>query len=167
MAGGGAPGAFGGPPAMPPAPMAQRKSSSPMKTMMGGLGGMFRNRSASDEMQGLGEEAAPIVDDAPYRARAHAIADALDAAHAASDGRALELAVARLAELIEDVRSIGGLDALAAALGKVLDALRDASAKGQLAAHAASAAADLRAVAGAPSDPGTSGRDRPFWKFWK
>jgi Ca-activated chloride channel family protein len=108
--------------------------------------------------------AAPAAD-APYRERARLLAIALERAGAARAGRGLELAIARLAELIEDLISIDPRAALAVALAPILDRLRRAIATGLLAAEATAAAGELRALAdgpAAPPPPAPTGR--AFWK---
>jgi hypothetical protein len=95
------------------------------------------------------------VDDAPYRQRAADIADALDAALAG--GGPLGLWLERLAELVEDVRSVGGLDRLADALAALHSRL--AGATGEAAAAVVS---ELRTLAkgAAAASPGRGS----FWK---
>jgi Ca-activated chloride channel family protein len=124
--------------------------ASPMKTTSLSVG------SAREVVQA--EEA---VDVAPYLRRAKEIADAIDRASERDDRRALDLAVARLAELIEDVRSVGGVDELADALDAVAKTLREYVADaGSRAEEWRKAAVDLRGI-GAPK---SGGRGRAFWK---
>ena len=103
------------------------------------------------------------LDWAPYAARIRALADALDAARTAGDAFALELALARLDELIADLVSVG-----ASAQGRlrpIAGRLHDALGRGALAGAAGPAAVELRAIAGAPTPaPAPAPTARTFWK---
>jgi Ca-activated chloride channel homolog len=136
------------------------------------LGRPTTMKTAAYMVDAFSEEEAPApigTDVEPYRRRARDLADAIDRAADHGDRRALDLALARLAELVEDVRSVGGLDALASALDAVAVAL------GQHVADAGSrtddwrrVAADLRKLgdeAGTPAPtPAPPGGGRAFWK---
>jgi Ca-activated chloride channel family protein len=129
--------------AMPPPPAPK----APMKSVM--LGGGLRDAK---------EEPSPAADAMPYQKRAREIADAIDRAADASDRRALDLALARLVELEEDVRSVGGLDDLAASLDAVIATLRG------LVASPTSAPDEWRAVATELRAPAKKAGGRAFWK---
>jgi hypothetical protein len=129
-----------------PAPPPPAKPS-PMKTMM------VDARSQ--------REAHVAVDVAPYLRRAKDVAEAIERASERDDRRALDLAVARLAELVEDVRSVGGLDELADGLDAVLQTLRGyLGGATSRADEWRKAAVDLRGI-GAPAPRGGG---REFWK---
>jgi Ca-activated chloride channel family protein len=120
-----------------------------------------RKRDASMEMDddgATGAAPAPAADRTPYLKRAKDLADAVDRA---ATRTALDLAVARLAELVEDVRSLGWLDDLAQELDAVLTTLRAILGDPSAPLDAARKAADgLRHLGGgAPRPPG-----RAFWK---
>ncbi len=97
------------------------------------------------------------VDETPYLTRAREIADAIDHAAGRCDRRELDLALARLVELVEDLRSIGGLDKLAAVLERIADALR---------AELAGTPDRWRTHAAELRDPRSTrpAKRRPFWK---
>ncbi|MCE9577592.1 MAG: VWA domain-containing protein [Deltaproteobacteria bacterium] len=193
--GGGGLGPFSGPPAMPPsaepvlsAPMppaqARIASPAPMETnrtsqarpsapsapppppaskKMAEAASMPRGRSM-DAMPVEREEAI-VESDAPYRDRARQLAQALEQAAAARDERGLELAIARLAELIEDMTSIDPGSPIAVALLPILDRLRRAIATGLVVSEATVAATELRAVADGPAGPRPPApAGRTFWK---
>ncbi|MBE7454879.1 MAG: rRNA small subunit methyltransferase 1 [Kofleriaceae bacterium] len=102
---------------------------------------------------------APGLDPAPYLARLRGLADELArAATAAVPAAAAQLPVARLAELLEDARTVG-LHELARALAPLVDRLRGALAAADLPTVVAEVVTALRALvtdAGSPgiSDPG-------------
>jgi Ca-activated chloride channel family protein len=134
------------PPQAPPGAPRSRTTSG----LLGKAMSLFQ-RAGSE-----GEAELPVaVDDAPYRQRAADIADALDAALAG--GGPLGLWLERLAELVEDVRSVGGLDRLADALAALHSRL--AGATGEAAAAVVS---ELRTLAkgAAAASPGRGS----FWK---
>jgi Ca-activated chloride channel family protein len=122
-----------------------------------------------DAEPGAAPPAAPAAH-APYLARVRMIAEAIDTALGRGDRRALDLAVARLAELVEDVTSVGGLDALARALDGVLADLRavigDAARSLDDARPALTALRELAAGGGVadPFAPPPRGGGRAFWK---
>ncbi len=134
------------PPAAPPPATKKAKPAAPE-----------RDARASDDHLAAPASAA----EAPYRGRARLVADALDRAAAARDDRGLELAIARLAELIEDLTSIDARSPLAAGLRPILERLRRAIATGLVVSEATVAATELRAIADASAAPPPG---RAFWK---
>jgi Ca-activated chloride channel family protein len=144
-----APAAAAAPGAPPPPPAAGPRSRT-TSGLLGKAMSMFQ-RAGSEGEGGL----PAAVDDAPYRQRAGEIADAIDRALAAGGG--LGLARERLRELIEDVRSVGGLDPLAAALAALLARLEAA---GDAAAAASPVVSELRTLAQGAAAPGRGS----FWK---
>jgi len=106
---------------------------------------------------------AAAIDVTPYQRRARELADAIDRAAGKDDRRALDLALARMIELVEDVRSVGGLDALAASLDAVVAAARAVGPSAPPDAWRA-VAADLRKVADGATSPRPGGGGRAFWK---
>jgi Ca-activated chloride channel family protein len=143
------------PPAAPQAPAAsQAPAGAPRSRTTSGLLGKAMSlfqRAGSEGEGGL----PAAVDDAPYRQRAGEIADAIDRALAVGGG--LGLVRERLRELIEDVRSVGGLDPLAAALAALLARLEAA---GDAAAAASPVVSELRTLAQGAAMPGRGS----FWK---
>ena len=116
----------------------------------------------SRDVDGELAEAAAAVDAAPYLRRAGELADAFAAAAARGDRRALDLALARLLELADDARSVGGLDELVRALDEIARAARALDPAAPTGWD--DVAARLRGLAAAPpASPPPSGR-RAFWK---
>ncbi len=103
----------------------------------------------------LGALASPAADRTPYVKRARDLADAIDRATTRSS---LDLAVARLAELVEDVRGLGWLDDLAQELDAVLATLRALLGDPSSSLDAARKAAEALRKLGAAPPP------RAFWK---
>lgn len=111
-----------------------------------------------------GEASPPAVDAAPYLARLRALADALE--RAASDTTphaAAQLPVARLVELLEDLRTVE-LAALASKLTPIVDRLRAAMATPGLVAALREATAALRGLSGGGETPPPQ---RRRWAFWR
>ncbi len=141
------------PPPMSTPPMPAPKM--PAKTM---------SISLREESDAKRDEADPGLDLSPYRKRARDLADAIDRAADKDDRRALDLALARLAELVEDVRSVGGLDSLADALDAVASALRrEVSDASSASSGWRAVAADLRKI-GEQTGGAPRGGGRAFWK---
>jgi hypothetical protein len=108
------------------------------------------------------------VDTSPYVARITTLADELTRALGAPvPSAAAQLPVARLAELLEDLRTVG-LDDLARQLTPLLDRLRAALVAADLATVLAEVSAALRNLAGGQSGgtPAGGGRKRG-WAFWR
>ncbi len=108
------------------------------------------------------------IDTTPYVARITTLADELTRALGAPvPGAAAQLPVARLAELLEDLRTVG-LDDLARQLTPLLDRLRAALVAADLAALLAEVAAALRnlATGSGGGTPSGGGRKRG-WAFWR
>ncbi len=105
------------------------------------------------------------IDGAPYVARLLQLAEDLTrAATAVVPSAAAQLPVARLVELLEDLRTVG-LDDLARQLAPIVDRLRGALVASELVATLAEAATALRALAtdgGSPTAPRRRG-----WAFWR
>jgi Ca-activated chloride channel family protein len=137
------------PGAPPPAP-------GPMQPKRAG-GGLIQKAKAifaREEFKQLEAEAEELsaVDLMPYRKRAKELADAIEKAGEKGDASGLDLALARLVELVEDLRSVGGADAMAEAVDRVAATLRGGDWR--------AAAEELREVA----DGTAGGRGRAFWK---
>lgn len=108
----------------------------------------------------------PPIDAAPYVARLHAIADELaKAATATAPASAAQLPVARLGELLEDLRTVE-LDALATTLAPLVDRLRAALTASDLAAVLHDVAAKLRKLPDGEDEPPAPPRRRG-WAFWR
>ncbi len=154
--------------AAPPPPAAPRPA--PAKTVMSNE----RTRSGiapRDDEEAAAPPPSTVATSTPYHGRVRLIAASLETAGARGDRGALDLAVARLAELVEDLRSIGGFDELAHALDGVLAGLRGALTGGPSAPVDTRAAVEaLRRIASGATGPGGAGPDRParsgraFWK---
>lgn len=106
------------------------------------------------------------VDSAPYVARLHAIADDLArAATTSAPAAAAQLPVARLAELLEDLRSVG-LAELARTLAPLVDRLRGALTAPDLVAVLHEVSTALRKLPdGGGEEPPP--RKRRGWAFWR
>jgi len=155
------------------APPSGAFTGAPPAPPTGGAGGMvakakamFRSRGGSRPADLDAERAMArleAVDDAPYRDRARRLAEMID--DAVGGRGAIRLCLQRLAELVEDVRTIGGLDALAATLEALRARLAAAVGGAAEAPTAAQIAVELRSLAGAAPAPATPGGSRPaFWK---
>ncbi len=159
----GPPGLGGGPPPSPP----PSPSPSPVRDA--------KKRAESraveaEEAEPDAASAAPGLDPAPYLARLRGLADELArAATGAVPAAAAQLPVARLAELLEDARTVG-LHELARALAPLVDRLRGALAAADLPTVVAEVVTALRALvtdAGSPGGgPGAPPR-RKGWAFWR
>ncbi|WAS97998.1 VIT domain-containing protein [Nannocystis punicea] len=102
-------------------------------------------------------------DPAPYLARLFTVVDDLErAAGAATPDAAAQLPVARLSELLEDLRTVG-LDALAARLAPIVDRLREALIVGRLLPILKEILAALRELAG---DGGVAPQPPPRKRKW-
>lgn len=115
------------------------------------------------------EESAPpsqplAFDRAPYEARIRSLADELRKSVAARSVRDFDLGVARLVELVEDLRSLGGFDELVVELERILSELRRALGSGLDYAASALGRLDALGVSEAPPPAQSKGRSRSFWK---
>ena len=156
---GGAPPQTRGPASPPPA-----RRGGTMRLLAKKVAEQVRGRRAEAADEAAATEGAAGLDWAPYAARIRALADAFDAARAAGDGFALELALARLDELVADLTSVGAAQA-AHRLDEIVKRLHGALGRGELAKAAADGARDLRAVAGGPAPaPAPTSTGRTFWK---
>jgi hypothetical protein len=109
------------------------------------------------------KEEAP--DASPYLAKLATFArDLEELARQGADLGALRLLRQRLAEWVEDLRSVGGHDALAAAVEREVKRLSAALASGNnLASEAQAVATELARLAGGGAPPRKTGREE-FWK---
>lgn len=103
---------------------------------------------------------------APYEARIRDIAEALARSVEASDVQSFDLGVARLTELVEDLRSLGSFDELAQQLAVIASELREAFTSGL--ASAGIIVPKLASI-GVPSSasPESSAPKSPTRPFWK
>lgn len=122
----------------------------------------------------------PAIDAAPYVKRLRALADELErAAGQAPPQAAAQLPVARLIELLEDLRTVE-LEGLATKLAPIVDRLRAAMSTPGLVAALHEAVAALRSLPGDGESPppgdgegpppgeGESPRPRRWrWAFWR
>ena len=150
-------------PAAPAAAPARMRGSGP-PTRGAAEGGMMKRARKF-----FGAESSPpprevVFDRAPYEERIRALADELGRSVAARDVRAFDLGVARLVELVEDLRSLGGFDELVAELEEILSELRSALGAGL--DRAASALQRLEAL-GASNVPRGTEPTRNTRSFWK
>jgi hypothetical protein len=125
------------------------------------------SRDAADDFGADEEkEMAPGIDVSPYETRLKSLADELArAATAVVPNSAAQLPIARLAELLEDLKTVG-LDDMAKKLAPIVDRLRGALVTGDLVAVLGEAATALRALAvGGPGGP-TPTRKKG-WAFWR
>ena len=105
----------------------------------------------------------PPLDDAPYLARIRELSADVERSAVQRDARAFDLVVARLSELLEDMRSIGGFDELVSALDLVLSELR--ALLGRELTDASRLAQELLSLADrSPSRPAPQPPERAFWK---
>jgi Ca-activated chloride channel family protein len=125
--------------------------------------------SESDSMQ---EEAAAL-DFAPYLQRIRDLADAVERSTASNDESGLDLAIARLRELIEDLRSVFPAAPMLEALRRAVESLqRLLGATDAVAEQGQQAAVELRALAARQGEPpdanhGSPSRAAQRWQFWK
>ncbi len=162
---------FGGPPGAPPAPgapppaqSAPPSPASPSKARSISIG--RKKAEASDDLAAE-KEAAPGLDASPYVARLERLADELvRAATAVVPSAAAQLPVARLAELLEDLKTVG-LDELAKRLAPIVDRLRGALAGGDLVTVLEGAAKELRELAQGGPGSGPSQPRKKGWAFWR
>jgi hypothetical protein len=169
-------GGFGGPagaPAgAPPAPGAPPPVQ--MSAPAAPKGGVMRSRKqeAARDVDGFAEEKvkAPGIDTAPYVARLSAIAEDLArAATAVNPNSAAQLPVARLAELLEDAKTVG-LDELATKLAPIVDRLRGALVTGDLVTTLGEVATALRTLVSSGDGGGGTSPGQPRrkgWAFWR
>lgn len=151
-----------------PAPAPAPRSAPAKASLARRVAGLFGGRAEAEGAASTPAQA-PVGDElAPYRARLATLVDELTRAAAAVDvAQAAQLPVARLAELVEDLESIGTPDAAALAhqLAPVVARLRQALAAATLASELSRAVAELRALPAAPPPPTPSPASRrPFWK---
>jgi Ca-activated chloride channel homolog len=143
----------------PPAPMGAPQQS---KMRGGGGPGLFQKAKqlfSREEKTAVLEVDAdmPVVDLAPYRKRAKDLADAVERAGERGDRSGLDLALARIDELVEDLKSVGGADDLAAAIDRCAATLRGGDWR--------AAAEELRRIGeGASVPPAPRPGGRAFWK---
>jgi hypothetical protein len=162
------------------APPAPAPAAKPQKTMAINIGSGGGSAAAGRYPGGPPAPESRDADDAfdaptgagldvsPYLARLTTLADELTRALGAPvPGAAAQLPVARLAELLEDLRTVG-LDELARQLTPLLDRLRAALVAADLATVLAEVAAALRNLATGSSGgtPSGGGRKRG-WAFWR
>jgi Ca-activated chloride channel family protein len=156
------------PAAAPPAPAA--RSAAPAAPMPVPPGQPRARVATLPPGPAKAEEAArhggtPPIDAAPYVQRLHAIADDLaKAASAKAPANAAQLPVARLGELLEDLRTVG-LDALATKLAPLVDRLRAALTGSDLVAVLHEVAAKLRKLPDGDDEPPPP--RRRGWAFWR
>ncbi len=111
-------------------------------------------------------EEAVSVDASAYLAKLATLARELEAqARGAAEPGALRLLRQRLVEWVEDLRSVGGHDALAAAVERLVTQLWSALSGRNVASDALAVATELAKIAGGstPPQPRKSGRSN-FWK---
>jgi Ca-activated chloride channel family protein len=119
------------------------------------------------------QDEAPVLDFAPYLQRIRDLADAVERSTASNDMSGLDLAIARLRELIEDLRSVFPTAPMLAALTRAVENLqRLLGATDAVAEQGQQAAVELRALAvpqGAPPETshGSPSRAAQRWQFWK
>jgi hypothetical protein len=128
-----------------------------------------RNKSAARDADDFGADEkakAPGIDVTPYETRLKSLADELArAATAVVPNSAAQLPVARLAELLEDLKTVG-LDDMATKLAPIVDRLRGALVTGDLVTALNDAASALRGLA--TGGPGGSPQSRKKgWAFWR
>lgn len=141
----------GAPPAPPaPAPVAPRRAKAAARVTLGA------STSAAID---------PVSSDA-YRALLEGLARELAAALQPIDAPVVRRVRQRLVEWIEDVRSVGGLDALADAVDALVKRLSSALAGGAVLADEVRAIADALAelAAGEPPAPAPKKSRLAFWK---
>ena len=140
----------------PPAPMQSPRMRG------GGGAGLFQKAKqlfSREEKRAVLEVDAdmPVADLAPYRKRAKDLADAIERAGERGDRSGLDLALARIDELVEDLKSVGGADDLAAAIDRCAATLRGGDWR--------AAAEELRRIGeGATVPPAPRPGGRAFWK---
>jgi hypothetical protein len=146
-------------PAGPPAPPAASKLSSRFEE----LADAFDDAYAEEKAAAEGASPAPAAGGQAYLAQLGVLARELDGqGRGRADVAAIRLLRQRLAEWIEDVRSVGSHDAVALAVERLVQRLSAALAAGtQLAAEAIAIAAELSRLASGGAPP--SGR-AAFWK---
>ena len=120
------------------------------------------------ELRELEKEPAATTEAAPsaYHTKLDTLARELEAqGRLAADPAIIRVIRQRLAEWVEDVRSVGGYDALAAAVEKLVQRLSAALAGGgALATEAIAVAAELQKLAAGAATPPTPKQGRAFWK---
>jgi Ca-activated chloride channel family protein len=143
----------------PPAPAQAPKRSAPG-------GGLFQkakqlfSREEKAEAELSVDADLPVVDLAPYRKRARDLADAIERAGEKGDKRGLDLALARIRELVEDLRSVDGAGEVADAIDRIAVTLRGGDWR--------EAAAALRRIGEDATAPTPSPSPRPGGRaFWK
>jgi Ca-activated chloride channel family protein len=125
--------------------------------------------SESDSMQ----EEAPPLDFAPYLQRIRNLADVVERCTASNDKSGLDLAIARLRELIEDLRSVFPAAPMLEALRRAVESLQQLlGATDAVAEQGQQAAVELRALAARQGEPPDANRGFPSraaqrWQFWK
>lgn len=146
-------------PAPPPPPAPARRAEAKMASAPPGLAGpssnapMYRGESK--------KEAASPADASAYLAKLAQLAKDIEAD--AANVSKLRLLRQRLREWVEDLRSVGGFDALAGQVEQLASRLAAALSASDVAAQARAIAAELAAIAsGATPPPKSSGR--AFWK---
>jgi Ca-activated chloride channel family protein len=139
--------------AMPPAPAAAPKGAARRPADID-------DRIPAPELE---SEAKPTSAASAYHAKLGTLARELDAqGRLSADAAMLRVIRQRLAEWVEDVRSVGGYDALASAVERLVQRLASALAGGgALATEARAIAAELTKLAAGAQPPKPS---RAFWK---
>lgn len=145
---------------------APSQPGAPRKSELANLRMRLESAPAAESLK----EAAAAVDLTLYLERVRALAEAIEKSTAGEDRSALDLAIARLCELIEDLRSVLPTAPLLQALTRSVTELRTLlGATGAMAEQGRQAAAQLRALATTEDEPShvggaaRSGR-RQFWK---
>jgi Ca-activated chloride channel homolog len=152
---------MGPPPASPGRPAMQRSVAASAKG---------KTPSSWKAMIGAGERAEPMPSEAPssaaYTAKLATLARELETlGRGAADPTATRLLRQRLVEWTEDLRSVGGHDALAAAVDKLVQRLSAAlAAGGALAAELVAIAEELAKLTGGGPPPRSLGQRLAFWK---
>lgn len=150
------------PPGAPPVIHASAAMAPPAPAQMRGAqgGGLFQKAKSlfsREEKKAELEIDDMTVDLAPYRRRAKELGEAVQRAGERGDSAGLDLALARIDELVEDLTSVGGADDLAAAIDRIAATLRGGDWR--------AAAEELRRIGeGASLPPAPRPGGRAFWK---
>lgn len=146
---------------VPPPPAAAPPVALPPSPPKGGFARAEEKRRASDDERLAAPEPKPVS--SAYHAKLGVLARELEAqGRLSADPTMLRVIRQRLAEWVEDVRSVGGHDALAAAVERLVQRLSAALAGGgALAAEATAIASELTKLAAGAQPPKPS---RAFWK---
>ena len=151
----------GAPPPMAQAPAMPRQVPPPLAATV------QRSAVAKPKAEvGRAEEAARSSGGSAYLASLDTLARELDAqGRGRADAAAIRILRQRLTEWIEDVRSVGGHDALAAAVEQLVQRLSAALASGgDVARETVAIAAELARYAAGQAPPPAPKQGRAFWK---